>query len=297
LREKGFRLLAGSLNGKSDFYRSGSIQDRAAELNGLIHNPDVKCIISTIGGMNSNSLLPYIDYAQLIRTPKIIIGYSDVTAILLGIYAQTGLVTYYGPALAASFGEFPPFVDWTYNYFSDMLADPCAVPYTLPTPPFWTEEFIPWEGQERAKAQSENTLLTVSPGKACGRLIGGNLDTMTGIWGSPYMPTIAQGDILLIEDGGHFIYTIERSFALLKASGVFDRVSGIILGKHEGFKDCGTGRKPYEVLLEVIGEPKCPILAEFDCAHTHPMLTVPIGCRVSLDADVQTVTLMEPWVR
>ena len=79
----GYQLKTGALSGQSDGYRSGSIEERAEELNALIRNPDVRCIMSTIGGSNSNSLLPYIDYEALTRDPKIIIGYSDATAILL----------------------------------------------------------------------------------------------------------------------------------------------------------------------------------------------------------------------
>ncbi|MBQ2698506.1 MAG: LD-carboxypeptidase, partial [Firmicutes bacterium] len=67
----------------------------------------------------------------------------------------------------------------------------------------------------------------------------------------------------------------------------------IILGKHEKFDDNGTGRKPYEVLLEVLNGRPVPLLAEFDCCHTHPMLTLPIGCRVELDASNKKVTLLE----
>lgn len=111
LENKGFELVAGNLTGKSDFYRSGSIKARAEELNTLIRNAEIKCIISTIGGYNSNALLPYLDYEALIKKPKIIMGYSDVTALLLGIYTKTGLMTFYGPALVASFGEFPPLVE------------------------------------------------------------------------------------------------------------------------------------------------------------------------------------------
>ena len=92
------------------------------------------------------------------------------------------------------------------------------------------------------------------------------------------------------------IATVERSFAFLKINGVFDKIGGLILGKHEGFKDGGSGRKPYEVLLEVIGDCHFPLLADFDCCHTHPMLTLPLGCMVTLDADKQTVTLMEKWI-
>lgn len=89
LEDKGFRIIEGNLTGKSDFYRSGSIKERAEELNNLIRNPKVKCIMSTIGGMNSNSLLLYIDYDSFKDNPKPIIEYSDVIAILLGIYAKT----------------------------------------------------------------------------------------------------------------------------------------------------------------------------------------------------------------
>ena len=92
LQQKGFHILEGSLTGRYDYYRSGSIQERAEELNALIRNPNVSCIMSTIGGMNSNSLLPYIDYDAFLNNPKIMIGYSDATALLLGIYAKTGLL-------------------------------------------------------------------------------------------------------------------------------------------------------------------------------------------------------------
>ena len=89
---------------------------------------------------------------------------------------------------------------------------------------------------------------------------------------------------------------VEKNFNLLKVNGVFDRVAGILLGKHELFDDEGTGRKPYDILLEVLGEQNIPILADFDCAHTHPMLTMPIGRTVRLDAAKKSVQLMERWI-
>jgi muramoyltetrapeptide carboxypeptidase len=297
LESKGFNIIGGSLTGKCDFYRSGSIRERAEELNALIRNPEIKCIISTIGGMNSNSILPYIDYEGLKRNPKIIIGYSDVTAILLAIYAKTGINTYYGPALVASLGEFPPFADYTYQYFKELLIDKTQFPYTLKTPPFWTEEALDWEMQDRPKEQKENGLITVYGGTVRGRLIGGNLDTMQGIWGSEYMPKIKDGDILFIEDALKDAATIERSFSLLKLNDVFNRISGIILGKHQSFNDCKTGRKPYEILLEVLGDKKVPFIAEFDCCHTHPMMTLPIGCEIELDATNKKVTIVKEWLK
>lgn len=293
LISKGFRLIEGSLCGKRDFYRSGSIVERVSELNDLIRNPDVRCIMSSIGGMNSNSLLPYIDYDALRKDPKIIIGYSDVTAVLFAIYAQTGLVTYYGPAVVSSFGELPPYVDETFNYFESVVTDKEALPYVLPTPDIWTDEFIDWDSQDRSKKGTENKLVTVHCGKAEGRLIAGNLNTIEGFWASEYFPKIRKGDILLIEDSLKDAATIERSFAMLKLNGVFDLIGGLVLGKHEQFDDRGSGRKPYEILEEVMGDISIPVLAEFDCCHTHPMLTVPIGSFVLLDADSQQMTILK----
>ena len=292
LESKGFRVVVGCLTGKQDGYRSGSIQERAEELNRLLRDPDVRCVMSSIGGYNSNALLPHIDYDALRADPKIIIGYSDVTALLLGIYAQTGITTYYGPAMAASFGEFPPFVDETYQYFSEILLEGAAFPHLLPTPKLWTEEFIDWAGQDRGKNGVPNRLVTLQSGRAVGRLIGGNLNTMAGIWGTPYMPEIRKGDILLIEDSLKSAAEVERSFVHLKLAGVFDRIGGLILGKHEHFDHQGTGRKPCDILQEVMGEVDFPLLAEFDCCHTHPMLTIPIGAEILLDADAQTVTIL-----
>lgn len=131
LQNKGFKIVEGTLTGKYDFYRSGSIMERAEELNNLIRNTEIKCIMTTIGGMNSNSILPFIDYDEFKRNPKIIVGYSDATAILLAIYAQTGINTYYGPALVALFGELTPFVDTTYNYFQKILIDKTKILMSL----------------------------------------------------------------------------------------------------------------------------------------------------------------------
>ena len=294
LQSKGFNLLAGNLTGKSAGYRSGTIVERVNE---LIRNPEVRCIMSTIGGTNSNSLLPYIDYDALIKDPKILIGYSDVIAILLAVHAKTGLITFYGPALVASFGELGPLVDMTHASFTEMLVNPASAPFTYSMPTFWSDEFINWEEQERPKQQRENQWLTVYPSKARGRVIGGNLNTMQGFWGSQYMPAVESGDILFIEDSMKDAATLERSFSFLKVNGVFDKVSGIILGKHELFKDRGTGVRPYQILQEVLDGQELPFLADFDCSHTHPMFTLPIGVEIELDATEKTVTILSDWCR
>jgi muramoyltetrapeptide carboxypeptidase LdcA involved in peptidoglycan recycling/RimJ/RimL family protein N-acetyltransferase len=293
LQSKGFKLVEGKLTGQSDYYRSGTIEERAEELNDLIRNPEVRCIMSTIGGMNSNSILPYIDYDAFENDPKIIIGYSDVTAILFAIYAKTGISTFYGPALVASFGELEPYNELTYKYFEDILMTPLLHDYHYQMPEVWTDEFIDWESQSRSKEPVSNQWLTRKDGCVQGRLIIGNLNTMSGIWGSAYIPDILTGDILFIEDSLKDAATVERAFSLLKLNGVFDRIGGLILGKHELFKDSGTGRKPYEILEEVLGNHKIPFLAEVDCCHTHPMFTMAIGKVIRMDATHKRIDLVE----
>ena len=293
LINKGFHIIDGALYGKQDFYRSGSIQERANEFNQLLYNEEVKILMAAIGGNNTNSILPYIDYDYLKKHPKIIVGYSDTTALLLAIYAKTGLITFYGPALASSFGELPPFVDWTFDSFQEVFCHDLSFPYTYQMPSVWTDEFIDWSKQDRAKEEWENDWVCVLPGVCKGRLIGGNLNTMEGFFGTEYMPEIRKGDILLIEDSLKDACTIERTFSMLKLAGVLDKISGIILGKHEKFDDNGTGRKPYEILLEVLNNCQIPFLAEFDCCLTHPMFTMPIGCQVELNATDKTVKLLE----
>ncbi len=251
--------------------------------------------MSTIGGMNSNSILPYIDYDAFLNNPKIMIGYSDATALLLGIYAKTRIPTFYGPALVPSFGEFEPFANCTYKYFAETLLHDQSLPYHIKQPLFWSDEFINWEEKTKEKELRPNNWISVIDGKATGRIIGGNLNTIQGIWASPYMPHIQEGDILFIEDSSKDAATIERSFSFLKINGVFDKISGIILGKHEQFDDCGTNRKPFEILLEVLQNQRIPFLADFDCCHTHPMITMPIGVQVEMDATNKTIHIVEPW--
>ena len=293
LKSKGIDIFDGVLYKKQDYYRSGSIKERANEFNQLLYCDSIQVLMASIGGNNTNSILPYIDYEYLKKHPKIIIGYSDTTALLLGIYAKTGLVTFYGPALASSFGELPPFVYWTYENFKSVICDEISIPYDYKMPSVWTAEFINWSQQDRGKTEYKNTWISVIPGTCKGRLIGGNLNTMEGFWGTEYMPEIKKGDILFIEDSLKDACTIERSFSLLKLAGIFEKVSGIILGKHEKFDDNGTGRKPYEILLEVLGDCEVPFLAEFDCCHTHPMFILPIGCEIELDVTNKRVTLLE----
>lgn len=296
IEEKGFVIVEGELTGQSDVYRSGSPKARAEELNKLLRNPDIKMIMSTIGGTNSNSLLPYLDYKAFKNNPKLVVGYSDATAVLLALYAKTGITTYYGPSLIPSFGEFEPLVNNTYRYFEQYFMEENKLPYEVPMPPLWSDEPVNWLEKTTEKILYRNEWVTGQSGVAEGRLIGGNVNAMYGFIGSPYFPTIEHGDILLIEDCTKNASVVEKNFAMLKLHGVFEKVAGIILGKHELYDDLGTGKLPLDLLIEQLDGLEIPILAEFDTCHTHPMHPLAIGKKVKLDADAKKVVCIENWL-
>ena len=295
LESKGYQIIEGALTSKQDYYRSGTPKERAEEFNQLLRDPSIKMIMSTIGGTNSNSLLPYMDYEAFKNDPKMIIGYSDTTAILLALYAKTNIPTFYGPALIPSFGEFAPLVDETYRYFEQYFCN-TQVPYTIPKTAFWSDEMINWLEYERPKTLYKNEWVGKYDGIAEGRLIGGNNNTMYGFIGTSYFPEIKHGDILLIEDSLKDASIVEKNFAMLKLHGVFDKVSGILLGKHELFDDEGSGKQPIDLLLEQLDGKQIPILADIDCAHTHPMFPIAIGKTIRMNTIEKSITCVEPWL-
>ena len=99
-------------------------------------------------------------------------------------------------------------------------------------------------------------------------------------------------DELLIEDSLKDLATVERLLAMLKLHQVFDRIAALIVGKHEGLKDLNSGRTTLDVLREVLNGQELPIVYDFDCSHTHPMYTIPIGAELCIDFDHQVVSLV-----
>ncbi|MEI5905981.1 S66 peptidase family protein [Bacillus spongiae] len=296
LEEMGFTIVEGKCSREIQSYRSSSIGTRAEEINEFIYNKDIKAIISTIGGLNSNSLLPYIDYEYLKRNPKVIMGYSDVTALLLAIYAKTGLTTFYGPAIIPSFGEFPKMLAKGREYFEDIVLLKKKAPFALDVPLEWTEERLEWETQSREKEMVKNEgWKTLREGIAVGTLIGGNLDTMSGIIGSEYFPNL-KGAILFLEDTSKNMALEERLLSMLKVNGVFDDIAGLIIGKHEHFNDLKSPFSLDELLLEVIGDTNIPILSNVDIGHTFPSHVFPIGIKVKLNATKGIITFLEDGV-
>lgn len=297
LIEKGFKIKYGSLTGKSDSeYRSGTIKQRAYELNELIYDNEVTCIMAAAGGYVSTSILPYIDYAYLKSHPKIIVGHSDVTSVLLAIYEKCGFPVFYGTNFITSFAHKRIYQEYALNALLQAVNESN---FTISTPEFYTDESTAYdlpEGEFYEAINNEleipNKMITASTGIATGRLIGGNLDNLSLIYGNPYCPEIKNGDILFFENVGEEADFFERVIANLYTFKVFDKIGGLIIGKAKNYDDIGSGKKEINILNEFIPNPKFPILLDFDCGHTVPITTLPIGKIATLDTDRQTLKIL-----
>lgn len=296
LRKMGFKIIEGKCSNLNQSYRSASIKERSEEINDLIYNNEVKAIISTIGGLNSNSLLPYIDYEYIKKNPKIFMGYSDVTALLLGIYSKTGLTTFYGPAVIPSFGEYPEMLQKGKEYFEDVVQLKKKAPFSLDIPDKWTEEMLDWTTQSRQKEMVKNKgWVCLRAGSARGKLIGGNLNTMAGFIGSDFFPEL-KNSILFLEDSFKDMAIQERLLSMLKLAGVFDEINGLVIGKHEHFNDLNSPFSMDELLIEIIGDRNIPILTNVDIGHTFPSHVFPIGIEVKLNSTNGIITFLENGV-
>lgn len=296
LEEEGYEVNLGFLWNKSIGYTSANIEKRAEEFNNLLDHNDV--LMSMIGGMNSSSILPYINYDKIKKNKTTIVGFSDTTAILLAVYEKTKIPTYYGPALLPSFDEQDFIRKWNLNSFKEYVINKKIG--KIKNPEKWTEEKIDWFDLESGKTNrnqyikkmKNNKLESFNDGVVVGRLIGGNLNTMVSIFNTEFMPKIESGDILFIEDSNKSVDECERNFAFLKNSKILDKISGVIIGKCENFNKLSSN-ETYESLFMKFLDRKIPVLTKFDCSHCQPMNVLKIGGKIKLDTYNKEVTLLE----
>ena len=290
LRDNGFQIKHGKLWGKKSAFRTGTPQERADEFNSLLYDPEVDILMSSVGGIVTNGMLPYIDYEFYKKNPKPVIGMSNVTALHMALYAKTGIPTYYGPNFVTSYARLSPYRDIALKSLCDVLNFDNSYDYSAPN--YYSDEVIDWTKPLTEEKQIPNKLITLHGGKVRGRLIGGNLWTMMNVWGTPYMPEIRQGDILFIEDTEAYADLVECHLGQLKICGVFEKLGGLIIGKCRQYTDCETEMTYYDFIYNYIGRPDYPVLAECDFSHCAPMLTIPIGITAELDADAQMIRLV-----
>ncbi len=262
-------------------YLAGQDRDRAADINQFFADPAVAALLPIRGDWGSSRVLPYLDYEQIRQNPKIIVGFSDITALLLGIYAQTGLITFHGPHGLTAWR--PDQVE----PFRQVLFEGQALTFT---------NAVAAEDRDRLMPV-RNRIQTITPGRATGRLIGGNLSVIAGIVGSPYMPDLT-GAVLFLEDVGESIYRIDRMLTQLKLAGVFEQLAGFVFGQ---CTNCGPGNDYgsltlEEVLQDHIAPLQIPAWMGAAIGHVEPILTLPLGLEVAIDATAGTIEMLEPAV-
>jgi muramoyltetrapeptide carboxypeptidase len=291
LRKLGFRVIEGDLTARAsaEGYRAGSAQARADEFMGLIKNPDVRALVATIGGWNSSSMLKHLDFDEVRRNPKIICGYSDITALQMAVLTQSGLSTFYGPAVVPSFGDWPDIDDFTRDSFLDATQHHLHGSRPLGCPPRCSNHFrdartAEWCTGERCYSENSGWRV-LRPGRVEGHAIIANLNTLLALAGTNFFPPLA-GRILVLEQMECRLSREERLLRQLEAMGALDRIAGLIVGKPEVYDAEGAPFTYDDLLLEVLGVRRSyPVVTSFDCSHTVPMLTLAQMCKLSVDAD------------
>ncbi len=260
-------------------YLAGRDEDRAEAINKMFADPNIDAVLTFIGGWGCARILPLLDYELIRKHPKIIMGFSDVTALLLAIYARSGLVTFHGPSGRSGYNEF------TVDYVKRLLFEGEAINYENP------KEI----GDNLT--QVKDRIQTITPGKVKGPLVGGNLTVLTALMGSQFLPDW-RGHILFIEDVGEGVYRIDRMMTQLKLAGVLDQISGFIFGKCTDC-DADSGYSSFtleEVLEDHIKPLGIPAYQGAMIGHISNKFTVPVGIEAEMDADQGTFQLLEAAV-
>ena len=283
LESLGFRVRPGAHLFDRDGYLAGVDGVRAADLNAMFADDTVDAVWCVRGGYGASRILPMLDYGRIRRTPKALIGYSDITALHMALHTQAGVVSFHGPA------AWRPLTPYTLGECKRVLCE-TTVPIRVGAPP-------PFERHE-GHVDLENRVTTLVPGVARGPLVGGNLCLIAHLTGTRYAPDL-RGAILFLEDVDEPYYRIDRFLTQLWLSGSLDGVAGVAFGK---FTRCEPSASFVQNrLLEDILAERCralgaPAVCGLMIGHVDDQTTLPIGCLAELDAEAGTLTLLEPGV-
>jgi len=278
---------------------AGSPEERARDINEMFDDSEVKAIICSIGGYNSNQLLEFLDFKTIEKNPKIFMGYSDITTLLLGIHTKTGLVTFHGPAVMPQFGEYPSILDYTLKNMKKVLCQNNKKIILKPSKE-WTNEFLDWSKglDNRPRKMIKNKGWKVlKEGKSKGRLIGGNLQTIQVLIGTEFLPSFRKA-IFFWEETEASTAEIDRTLTHLKMVGILEKIKGMLVGRLD--RDIKISDPTYDlekIILRITKEYNFPIITNMDFGHTDPMLTLPIGIKASFDTSKQELVLEENAVK
>ncbi|MBC8177618.1 MAG: LD-carboxypeptidase [Desulfobacteraceae bacterium] len=264
LESSGFRIhVAPHVYDRHD-YLAGDDEARLSDLHAMFKDRKIKAIFCARGGYGTLRLLDKIDYDLIREHPKIIVGYSDITALLMAINKKTGLVTFHGPMVRGLSALHDTSRESLFNLISS--DQPVS--------------FSPMAG---------NSLIS---GKAAGPLMGGNLSLICYLVGTSFLPFL-DGCILFIEDKGEPLYRIDRMLTHLSLAGQLKGIAGLIGGE---FIDCRDPSAIDDLLNTAVSNLKIPLITGFPVGHGMTNLTLPLGIPAQLDTDSMTLSTLEPCV-
>jgi muramoyltetrapeptide carboxypeptidase len=262
-------------------YFAGSDKDRTEDLMEKFSDKNVKGIVCARGGYGCSRILPMLDYNVIRANPKVLVGYSDVTALLYGIYQKSGLISFHGPVGTSSFN------DYSVDNFKRVLMNP--------------EQSGLFKNSESGEDENVYGVTSIVNGKGKGRFVGGNLSIMVSLIGTEY-DVDYSGKIIFIEEVGEEPYRVDRMLTQLKQAGKFDHSAGVMMGI---FRKCEVKEKSdltaksfnlLEVLKDRFGSLKIPVVYGMSFGHVKDKFTIPFGALAELNADKQTFTLLEKAV-
>lgn len=261
-------------------YFAGTDEQRAADLNAMFADPEVRAIHCVRGGWGCARILPLLDWPMIAKNPKILLGYSDITALLLSLHARTGLVTFHGPVGSSQWNPF------NVGHLKRVLQEGAAVSF----------ENLK-EIDEDDLVVIENRVQTIHPGTARGQLLGGNLTVLTALLGSGYLPDW-DGCILFLEDIEEAPYRIDRMLTQLRLAGVLQKARAVIWGH---CSDCDPGEgygslTVTDVLHDHLRPLRVPCWQGAMIGHIERQFTLPVGAEVEVDAAAGTIRMIEPAV-
>jgi muramoyltetrapeptide carboxypeptidase len=277
LEALGFRVKIGEHVKARYGNLAGTDRERAADINAFFADDEVNAIMAFSGGWGTPRLLPYLDYENIRRHPKILIGFSDITGLLNAVHKKTGLVTFHGPNADSRYDAY------TLSTFNKVLMSTEPIG-TLPNPQKRDDELI----------DRENRIVTLREGTATGRLVGGNLSLIAATMGTPYeIDTV--GAILFLEDTHEELYRIDRMLTQLWLAGKLEKIAGFAFGRCTDCPIEGPALSMGELLRERFGH--VPSVWGLSFGHIEKKLTLPIGIPSTLDATAKTLTIGEAAVQ
>ncbi|GMU21770.1 MAG: muramoyltetrapeptide carboxypeptidase [Phycisphaerae bacterium] len=269
-------------------YLAGEDEVRAAELMAAFRDPDIKAIFPGSGGYGSMRILDRVEYDVIARNPKILHGFSDITALHLAIQKKTGLVTFHGPVIAYGLGSRDNLTDFSARYFRRAL-------WLAPSAE-WIAGELPGGFLYEVPAQAGGVRM-IAPGRARGRLTGGNLSLVCALMGTPY-EIETDGRILFLEDVNEEPYRIDRMLAQLRLGGKLERLAGVVVGKFTGCESVrAVSLSVEQVFTDYFAGLPVPVLADFPAGHFTYHATLPMNALYEIDADAGSVRLLEEPVR